>query len=51
MKRILALILSVALLLGTLGTLSGCSNQPTITKGELLSLMCDRFGMNHYINN
>ena len=51
MKRILALILSAALLLGTLGTLSGCSNQPTITKGELLSLMCDRFGMNHYINN
>lgn len=47
MKRILALILSAALLLGTLGTLSGCSEEQVhiLTRGEWISQVAASFGL------
>lgn len=49
-KKIIAIILTLATMVGMLSTISGCSNNSdaSITKGELLRLISEGFGMYSY---
>lgn len=52
MKRIIALLLVIATFMGMISCLTGCSgNKKDITKGELLNMLCDSFGMYSYSSN
>lgn len=49
MKRLIALILALTTMIGMISCLSGCgSEDKNITKGELLNMLCDSFGMYNY---
>ncbi len=48
MKRFIAILLVITTLLGMMTCLSGCKGNSYITKGELLNMLCDSFGMYSY---
>lgn len=49
MKKIIALLLALLTFLSMLTCLTGCnSNEKNITKGELINLICDSFGMSSF---
>ncbi len=48
MKRFVALILSIALLMSSVFTLSGCSERSNLTMGTWLSYIAEYFGMESY---
>lgn len=47
MKRVIAILTSIAILVCMMSCLSGCKSA-NITKGELLNMLCDYFGMYSY---